>query len=73
MSRVIGLLLLLGLLGAALFSIGLLMWVWIASSNDSGKAPATPKPSAQIYFSQPTEFTLVDSRWQSFQNEVACA
>ena len=63
MSKTVGYVLLIGLLGSAIFSIGLLMWIWIRSSNpNETNKDATPTPrTSLIWSSQPTNVARVET------------
>ena len=63
MSKVFGLVLLIGLVGAVLLSIGLLMFEWIRASNEPAKP--TPTPSVVrggLYSPESLGYVLVDAR-----------
>ena len=64
MSKIFGMVLLLGLSLVVLLSIGLLIFEWINSSGDTTAKPIlTPKPSGSVFYYQlPQDYGLVDVR-----------
>lgn len=64
MSKVFGFVLLIGLVGSVLLSIGLLMFMWIRASNEPAKTiPAPPTTKAALLHNIETSgYRLVDAR-----------
>lgn len=64
MSKIFGLVLLLGLSLVVILSIGLLVFEWINSSGDTTtKLIVTPKPVSSVFYYQPAlNYSLVDAR-----------
>ena len=64
MSKIFGLVLLLGLSLVVILSIGLLVFEWINSSGDTTAKPLiTPKPVSSGWYYQPAlNYSLVDAR-----------
>ncbi len=65
MSKIVGFVLLGGLLGSVLLSIGLIIWVWTQSSNspqDIVNTTPVPTKKAEIPSPEKLGYTLVDVR-----------
>lgn len=64
MSKVFGFVLLIGLIGAVLLSIGLLMYEWVRASNDAGNATPVPPTTKAALVRSPESlgYVLVDAR-----------
>ncbi len=64
MSKVFGFVLLIGLVGVVLLSIGLLMFEWIRSSNEPANVTPVPPPTKAALLRSPESlgYVLVDAR-----------
>lgn len=62
MSKIFGLVLLIGLVGAVLISIGLLMVEWIRASNEPAKTTAPSVVRGVISSPESLGYVLVDAR-----------
>jgi len=61
-SKVFGLVLLIGLVGAVLLSIGLLMFEWIRASNEPAKTTTPSVVRSVISSPESLGYVLVDAR-----------
>ena len=68
MSKTFGIVLLGGLLGSVLLSIGLILWVWTRSANSPQDiVNTTPVPTTKAAIQSPEKlgYTLVDARQEA--------
>lgn len=63
MSKIFGMILLLGLALMVLVSIGLLLFEWVNSSNDATPTPSPKSGSVVLYYQPPAlDYGLTDNR-----------
>ncbi|HEX2912521.1 MAG TPA: hypothetical protein VH186_17055 [Chloroflexia bacterium] len=62
MSKTVGALLLGGLLAVVILSLGLIMWMWVRSSNDANNNATPTKSSIVWQVERSQDVALVDAR-----------